>query len=105
MVDQTHTPDDPDPELRLLRRGLGVQAPSGDRLHHELQNAPLFTHAALTYEPQAFQQRGLLGSVLSQQGTGFPAVPQDERIYVNTSAPYSAVVCGVQVSHMNKYVN
>jgi hypothetical protein len=89
-----------DPELQLLRRGLDVESSSRnhDRLQHELQNAPLFTHAAFTQKPKDFQQRGLLGSVLRQQGEGFPRNPDDERIYVNTSAPFSAVICGVQVS-------
>ena len=86
-----------DPELQLLRSGFDNRLGT-DPLHHELHNAPLFTHAAFTRLPQVFPQRGLLGSVLQLQGNSFPIIPQDKRLYVNTSAPCSAVVCGVQVS-------
>jgi hypothetical protein len=96
-----------DPELQLLRRArLGIESlPGGGRLQHELQNAPLFTRSVLTQAPQVFQQRGLLGTVLQHQGQEPANILPDERIYVNTSAPCSAIVCGVQVGQPQSLVN
>ncbi|KAH9938514.1 uncharacterized protein B0H18DRAFT_1091200 [Fomitopsis serialis] len=49
----------------------------------------------------SFPQRGLLGSVVEiydKKGTCAIDESQDERIYLNTNTPFSAVVCGVQGS-------
>ena len=54
--------------------------------HHQLVNAPLLKLAALERHLDSFPSRGLLG------------VSERERIYLNTNAPNSGVVCGVQVS-------
>ena len=84
-----------DPELRLLNRSRAFE--SGGTLSHELTTAPLFTCDAYKIDPKLFPQRGLLGSVVRQMRTGFPLLPQDKRIYINTNTPSSALVCGVQV--------
>jgi len=52
---------------------------------HQLVNAPLLKLAALQHRLDDFPSRGLLG------------VSDGERIYINTNAPNSGVVCGVQV--------
>jgi hypothetical protein len=84
-----------DPELQLLSSSNRV---GGSPMQHELHNSPLVTHAASIQLPHVFPQRGLLGSVLEIRGKGFQTTPKDKRVYINTSAPCSAVVCGVQVS-------
>jgi hypothetical protein len=87
-----------DPELQLLSSSNLDNRAGGSPVHHELHNSPLVTHAASIQLPHVFPQRGLLGSVLELRGKGFSPTPQDKRVYINTSAPCSAVVCGVQVS-------
>ncbi|KAH9911387.1 uncharacterized protein B0H18DRAFT_1169579, partial [Fomitopsis serialis] len=59
---------------------------------HEIQTAPIFTREAYAQGggPDCFPQRGLLGSVKD--------IADDKRIYLNTNAPFSALVCGVQGS-------
>jgi len=53
--------------------------------HHQLINAPLLNLAALQQHLDYFPSRGILGT------------SDGERIYLNTNAPNSGVVCGVQV--------
>jgi hypothetical protein len=92
--------DNDDPELQLLSSGSLDNRIGSSPLQHELHNSPLVTQAAAIQLPNVFPQRGLLGSVLQLRGNGFPTTPQDKRVYINTSAPCSAVVCGVQVNRL-----
>ncbi|KAI0637943.1 hypothetical protein C8Q77DRAFT_1070335 [Trametes polyzona] len=67
---------------------------------HEVVTAPLLTRGAFVAAGMHDKrpQYGVLGSVtaICEQQTGYR--PQDPRLYLNTNAPFSAVVCGVQGS-------
>ncbi|KAH9934142.1 uncharacterized protein B0H18DRAFT_1207689 [Fomitopsis serialis] len=74
-----------------------------DTKDHELQTAPVFTREAYARSggPDRFPQRGLLGSVVRVYDGSGPCtkdIAGDKRIYLNTNAPFSALVCGVQGS-------
>jgi hypothetical protein len=59
---------------------------------------PLLTGDVFNTLPEdTFPQVALYGRVLLQCGSGLPNRPVDGRLFVNTNAPFSAVVCGVQV--------
>ncbi|KAH7907128.1 hypothetical protein BJ138DRAFT_1160878 [Hygrophoropsis aurantiaca] len=65
-----------------------------------MQTAPIFTREAWVaagYEDENTQY-GVLGSVSSIQSKSNVYTPIDPRLYINTNAPFSAVVCGVQGS-------
>ncbi|KAK6968900.1 p-loop containing nucleoside triphosphate hydrolase protein [Favolaschia claudopus] len=55
-------------------------------LRHQLLTAPMLTRSAMQHHIEAFPLRGLLG------------VTGEDRMYYNTNAPGSTVICGVQVS-------
>ncbi|KAG6371854.1 hypothetical protein JVT61DRAFT_8851 [Boletus reticuloceps] len=67
---------------------------------HEVRTAPLITREA--YVAGGFakmsMQYGVIGEALSIQSTFGVYEPVDPRLYINTNAPFSAVVCGVQGS-------
>ncbi|KZT12865.1 uncharacterized protein LAESUDRAFT_808383 [Laetiporus sulphureus 93-53] len=67
---------------------------------HEYQTAPVLTQEA--FVSAGFTQRpsqyGVLGAILSINGKGSREVPSDPRLYFNTNAPLSAIICGVQGS-------
>ncbi|KAH9829259.1 uncharacterized protein C8Q71DRAFT_791331 [Rhodofomes roseus] len=70
---------------------------------HEIKTSPIFTRDAYAQSggPDCFPQRGLLGSVVEIHDSSGPCIkdqPDDRRIYLNTNAPFSALVCGVQGS-------
>jgi hypothetical protein len=66
---------------------------------HAVVTAPVITGDALnTLGPHSFPQTALYGRVISQHGEGLSSKSADGRIFVNTNAPFSALVCGVQVS-------
>ncbi|KAH9951838.1 hypothetical protein B0H21DRAFT_194021 [Amylocystis lapponica] len=73
-----------------------------DPKDHELRTAPIITRAAYVAAGghANFPQRGVLGSVISvyDQSGGIADVSDNSRLYVNTNAPFSAIVCGVQGS-------
>ncbi|KAH7101544.1 hypothetical protein BKA62DRAFT_179305 [Auriculariales sp. MPI-PUGE-AT-0066] len=52
--------------------------------HHQLVTSPLLKYSVLARHSDAFPSRGLLGTC------------GGERVYINTNAPSSGVVCGVQ---------
>ncbi|KAG8898820.1 hypothetical protein FRB99_007129, partial [Tulasnella sp. 403] len=85
-----------DSELMLL----GHKVENG--LSHERRTAPLVTRDAYRLAEaglgRAIPQYGVLGSIISinDQSGAEPFV--DPRLYLNTNAPFSAVVCGVQGS-------
>ncbi|KAG1732028.1 uncharacterized protein EDB91DRAFT_1251964 [Suillus paluster] len=67
---------------------------------HELKTAPLITREAYVtagYKKNSTQY-GVMGEVLSIHSKSSAYVPVDPRLYINTNAPFSAVVCGVQGS-------
>ncbi|KAJ6487305.1 hypothetical protein DFH09DRAFT_1457014 [Mycena vulgaris] len=55
-------------------------------LRHQLVTSPLLTYSALKHHAADFPSRGLLGTSAG------------DRVYFNTNAPSSAVICGVQGS-------
>ncbi|PCH41312.1 hypothetical protein WOLCODRAFT_151354 [Wolfiporia cocos MD-104 SS10] len=70
---------------------------------HELRTAPVFTREAYVAAGGAatFPQRGLLGLVLEtfdKDGKRPEEESDDPRLYINSNAPFSALVCGVQGS-------
>ncbi|OBZ76986.1 hypothetical protein A0H81_03799 [Grifola frondosa] len=67
---------------------------------HDLITAPVMTRHAYVMAglEEERSQYGVLGSVLAIQENADRMVPEDPRLYVNTNAPFSAVVCGVQGS-------
>ncbi|OBZ76112.1 hypothetical protein A0H81_03802 [Grifola frondosa] len=87
-------------ELELLGH-LSLDA--RDSTDHELRTAPILTRDAYLAAGghRSFPQRGVLGSILAvydKSGSNTGNVPDGSRIYVNTNAPFSALVCGVQGS-------
>lgn len=86
-------------ELELLHDSTSdVRGRSKD---HELRTAPIITrdaYVAAGYREGATQY-GVLGSILSiHNKNNVPYKPVNPQLYVNTNAPFSAVVCGVQGS-------
>jgi hypothetical protein len=55
-------------------------------VRHQLLTSPLFTYSAFKHRAADLPSRGLLGTSAG------------ERLYFNTNAPSSVVICGVQVS-------
>ncbi|KAF7790865.1 hypothetical protein EIP86_001823 [Pleurotus ostreatoroseus] len=84
-------------ELELLANLTLDQRSNKD---HELSTAPLLTRDAYMAagNQSTFPQRGLLGSVLEFEGEPITGTTIDSRLYMNTNAPLSALVCGVQGS-------
>lgn len=71
---------------------------STSRQDHAVITAPVLTGDALSIVGRdAFPQTALYGRILEQHGDGLPLRASDSRLYVNTNAPFSALVCGVQV--------
>ncbi|KAB5592355.1 hypothetical protein CTheo_4179 [Ceratobasidium theobromae] len=91
------TPGDLDAEFSLLDIGDSNQ-PSGSD-DHELKTAPLVTREALDLGVNDHvKQYGLLGQVAAVYSKARIERFRDPRIYVNTNAPMSTIVCGVQGS-------
>ncbi|KXN86394.1 hypothetical protein AN958_10256 [Leucoagaricus sp. SymC.cos] len=65
---------------------------------HECKNAPLVVQPALRplEEMASDSQFGLFGQIVSMNHKGTTEVPSDKRLYMNCSAPFSALLCGVQ---------
>jgi hypothetical protein len=80
---------------------LGLEEATGDdgfAADHSVRTAPIFTRDALDLVGEAvLPQRALYGRVLGQHAPGFPTHLHDPKLYINTNAPFSALVCGVQV--------
>ena len=61
--------------------------------------APVFTGDALeALGSDILPQRAIYGRVLDQKVNGFPRIPSSPILYINTNAPFSGLVCGLQVS-------
>jgi hypothetical protein len=77
---------DLDDELALLQPVTPTELDNQvNILRHQLVTSPLFTYSALKHRAADFPSRGLLGTIAG------------DRVYINTNAPSSAVICGVQV--------
>ncbi|KZV75963.1 hypothetical protein PENSPDRAFT_680683 [Peniophora sp. CONT] len=94
-----------DPEDALLPLPSSSAADEADT--HALRTAPIITSDALHHlGPGVIPQRAVYGRLLAQHAPGFPSQSVAERkgkggtgkVYVNTNAPFSALVCGVQGS-------
>ncbi|GJE88159.1 hypothetical protein PsYK624_042420 [Phanerochaete sordida] len=89
--------DEYDPELDLLGDDAQPDASSGPA--HAFKTAPIFTGDAFgLLGPSVLPQRALYGRILGQHAPNFPEAPVSPKLYINTNAPFSAVVCGVQGS-------
>jgi hypothetical protein len=94
--DSRHTGIEPEDELLSHSHQHG--GASGPE--HAVRTAPVFTRQALNIVgDDVLPQRALYGSVLAQRAPGFPenVDASDAKVYMNTNAPFSGVVCGVQV--------
>ncbi|KAH9951841.1 hypothetical protein B0H21DRAFT_717813 [Amylocystis lapponica] len=92
--------DAPLPALHELQLLDGASAVLGHEDDHEVKTAPILTRdayvaAGISARPS---QYGVLGSLLSVHDKTTCDVPDDPRLYINTNAPFSALVCGVQGS-------
>jgi hypothetical protein len=75
-----------DDELAFLETAMPAdQDDNANLLRHQLITSPLLTYSALEHRAADFPSRGLLGT-----SAGI-------RVYLNTNAPSSVVICGVQV--------
>ncbi|KAH7887887.1 hypothetical protein F5I97DRAFT_1935940 [Phlebopus sp. FC_14] len=86
-------------ELKLLHDSVDNNARARSR-DHELRTAPIITRDAFVaagYQEHTTQY-GVLGRALSIFNKSVPYSPVDPRLYINTNAPFSAVICGVQGS-------
>ncbi|KAJ7675529.1 hypothetical protein B0H17DRAFT_839004, partial [Mycena rosella] len=73
-------------ELAFLATAAPAEETNANLLHHQLVTSPLLTYSALKHRAPDFPSRGLLGTSAG------------DRVYVNTNAPSSTVICGVQGS-------
>ncbi|KAJ7041472.1 hypothetical protein C8F04DRAFT_994581 [Mycena alexandri] len=75
-----------DLELAFLATATSTEqkTDTGSVLHHQLVTSPLLTYPALKNRAADFPSRGLLG------------ISAGERVYANTNAPSTTVICGVQ---------
>ncbi|OCH90737.1 hypothetical protein OBBRIDRAFT_834829 [Obba rivulosa] len=81
-------------ELQLLNHAVSTEV---DTEEHDVKTAPVMTRPAYLLGGLA-SQYGVLGSVLSIHDQTNSHTPLDPRLYINTNAPFSAIVCGVQGS-------
>ncbi|KAK7695533.1 hypothetical protein QCA50_000169 [Cerrena zonata] len=97
FVRSSHTIGPALEELDLLNH---TALESSDRTDHELYTAPILTRGAFLAGGFSGKssQYGVLGGVVTVYDQKKKDVPDDPRIYVNTNAPFSALVCGVQGS-------
>ncbi|EEB93938.1 hypothetical protein MPER_07338, partial [Moniliophthora perniciosa FA553] len=66
---------------------------------HDIKDAPLITQEAYEGLCQTHAtQYGVFGKVIACRAKKITTVFRDPRLYLNTNAPFSAVVCGVQGS-------
>ncbi|KAJ7124629.1 hypothetical protein C8R43DRAFT_1240942 [Mycena crocata] len=83
----THPCTDRGDELAFLQTATPTeQNIHANLLQHQLVTSPLLTYSAFRHRAADFPSSGLLGTSAG------------DRVYVNTNAPSSAVICGVQGS-------
>ncbi|KAL0949678.1 hypothetical protein HGRIS_009716 [Hohenbuehelia grisea] len=85
-------------ELELLHDSEGDLSSNSET--HDLTTAPLFTREAFveTTGLDKETQYGVMGATVSIHSPTSVQIPDDRRLYLNTNAPFSAIVCGVQGS-------
>ncbi|TDL16630.1 hypothetical protein BD410DRAFT_731134 [Rickenella mellea] len=85
-------------ELKLLK--LDHEGTQYSHTEHELRTAPILTPDALSNADLTHDdiQYGVFGELLSVIDKETEETPSDPRLYLNTNAPFSAIVCGVQGS-------
>ncbi|KAI0314555.1 hypothetical protein OF83DRAFT_1136202 [Amylostereum chailletii] len=87
-----------DPELALLGDDPSLDTTASYNTH-AFRTSPVFTGDALhELGDNIMPQRAVYGRVLAQHAAGFPEKPTSPQLYINTNAPFSALVCGVQGS-------
>ncbi|KAI0332440.1 hypothetical protein GY45DRAFT_1352709 [Cubamyces sp. BRFM 1775] len=93
----TNSEDEATEELRFLNLDVALEDAKDE---HEVITAPLLTRGAYVGAGMHIKrsQYGVLGSVMAIREKTRGYVPKDPRLYVNTNAPFSAIVCGVQGS-------
>ena len=86
---------DSDPELALLSGDAADDDEFTSEADHALRTAPIFTGDAYEHvNSSIFPQRGLYGRLLeSSTGAEF----HSSKVFVNLDAPFSGIICGVQV--------
>jgi hypothetical protein len=85
-----------DPENELLGH---ISAHRADNAISHVDR-PLFTRQALDIIGEhILPQRALYGAVLAQRAPGLSedVCPSMAKVYINSNAPFSGVICGVQV--------
>ncbi len=88
-----------DPEQELLGADGSLENDSDSAANHSLRTAPVFTGDAFNVlGPNILPQRALYGHLISQHVPNFPGQGKSRKVYINTNSPFSALVCGVQVS-------
>lgn len=94
-----------DPELKLLsqtRHDSASRSLAKNATNHSHRTAPILTgDAAHILGHSLVPQRALYGRILSQYIDGVEQVQTVPKLYVNSNAPFSAVVCGLQVRYHN----
>ncbi|KAG8984461.1 hypothetical protein FRB94_004903 [Tulasnella sp. JGI-2019a] len=91
----TSIPDAKSVEFELLDKKVPNTLP------HQVVTAPLITADAYQLGKdisKAIPQYGVIGSIISVHSHNAVETCGDRRLYLNTNAPFSAVVCGVQGS-------
>ena len=84
--------EDPERELLSTRHALRGESTGSA---HALKTAPIFTGDALqSLGEGTFPQRALYGSILAQKVQNFPVHPLNDKLYINTNAPFSALEIG-----------
>lgn len=87
-----------EPELDLLGDDPSISEEGSAAMNHARRTAPVLTGDALSIlGSNLIPQRALYGRIISQHSQGIPERATIPQIYINTNAPFSAVVCGVQV--------
>ncbi|KAJ3549529.1 hypothetical protein NMY22_g852 [Coprinellus aureogranulatus] len=69
--------------------------------NHDLKTAPIFMREALALlssKSKISAQYGVLGKTIGIYDSDRVYTPSDPRLYINTNAPFSAIICGVQGS-------
>lgn len=86
-----------DPEMDLLN-SEGSLSPDENATHHSVRTAPVLSgDAAELLGSGLVPQRAVYGRILSQVIDGEEQLSVIPKLYINSNAPFSAVVCGLQV--------
>lgn len=90
-----------DPEMSLLQAD-GSLSPDQNATDHSFRTAPILSgDAAEILGPDVVPQRAVYGRILSQLIDGEEQLAIIPKLYINSNAPFSAVVCGLQVRFLH----